>query len=802
MWHELRLAARLLAKDRWFTAISALALGIGIGVNNTFFTLVNAAVLRGLPMEAPHEVMFLSMRNAQNMPRGLSYATYEDLRSRSRTFASMAAYMTAPMTLVDKDIPPDRVVGASLSASSFRVLGVTPRLGRAFSPEDDRSGAPMVVLLSEQLWQRRYGGDPSVVGRTVTLNGDPATVVGVMPEGFRFPGNVDVWRPLASTSELAPGTQDVRLLSVFARLSANSTREEAQAEFDAFGTGWAKQYPDIYKGLRPSVVPVNEQFLGRVTDPVWLAFITAGVLVLLIACANVANLLLMRATTRRREIAVRVSLGATRPQIIRQLLAESAVLAMLGAAVGVALSYLGLRLLQSIVPADVARLFAFTLEPRVLSVLLCTSIASVLLFGLAPAVHLAQRSAADVLRQEAASLAVARRRWASAFLAAEFALSLVLLTNVAFSIRLSREAQAAEFSIDPAPLHTMSITLPNQPYGTPEARNRFFDRVREQTMAFPSVSSVTITSAIPGGGGQMQDVTIAGRPTMSTSSAPMAVTISAGEHYFETIGAPLVRGRSFSPTDGTPGEQTAVVNERFADVFFPNADPLGQLIRLTPSGSQNGELLWLRVIGVAPSVRQLQGAGIEPHPVVYVPSRSNPPSTMSIIVRAAGDPARLTAPIREVVRHLDPSVPIYRALTMEDAMQQQQWNGRISRVLLNSIGALALLLAIVGLYAVTAHAMRLRQKELGIRIALGARPRHVGGLVLRRAIFQLAAGLAVGIAATIAFDRLFTTTSMRLTDPIVLMPTVAAVGVVAIAACLWPAARAARLDPVVALRHE
>jgi putative ABC transport system permease protein len=802
---DLRLAIRLLIRDRGFTILAVLALGLGIGINNTFFSLVNAAVLRGLPIDAAEDVMFLGMRDAQNVPRGLSYQEYEDLRSDARTFASVGAYAAAPMTVVDQGISPDRVLGVSLSASGFHALGVAPLLGRELGVEDDRPGAPGVVLLSERLWQTRYRSQQSVLGRSITLSGEPVTVIGVMPDGFRFPLDADVWRPLGAVAPLTTSSREARLVSVFGRLAAGSTSAQAQAELETFRAAWAKQYPAIYEGLRPSIVPINTQFFGRVTDTVWLAFITAGVLVFVIACANVANLLLMRAAARGREVAIRLSLGATRTRIVRQLLLESAVLAMLGAGVGLGFSVVGLRLLQALVPADVASLFAFTFDARMSAVLVGASVASVFVFGLTPALHLAHGSAVDVLAEGGrAGGSVARRRWATSFLAAEFALTLVLMANVAMGIRVTQAAREAQFAIDPAPLLTMSITLPNQPYDTAAMRNRFFDRLGETLATLPAVSSVSVASALPQTGGPLQPVTIAGRPSVSTASLPRAATILVGERYFDTIGAPLLQGRAFTRTDGTPGQDSAIVNERLATLLSPTEAPIGMLIRVARSDAQAGAEPWLRIVGVAPSVRQSALDGIEPDPVVYLPWRSEPSATAAIIARAQGDPAALLPPFREAVRQLDPSLPVDRAMTGLDAMRQLQWTGRISRVLLHGISTIALLLALVGLYAVTAHSVRLRRKELGIRMALGAGRTVIGALVLRRAMRQLAIGMATGIGATVAFDRLFTTTTtgMRLTDPVVLLPTMAAIVIVGIAACLWPASRAVRLDPALVLREE
>jgi predicted permease len=803
MRRDIRLAMRMLARDRGFTILAALALGLGIGVNSTFFSLVNAAVLRGLPIDSAGDVMFLSLRDARGVPRGLPYPHFDALRRDSRAFTGVGAYVAGPVTLVEEGLAPGRALSVSLSASGLDVLRVVPMLGREVRPEDERPGAPAVALLSQRLWQTRYGAQPSVVGRTITINGEQATVIGVMPEGFDFPGNADVWRPLLAAITTR-ASDDAPVVSVFARLAPGVSRAQAQVEFESFRARWMNDGPGGRDGLRPSVVPINEQFFGRVTDTVWLAFITAGVLVFLIACANVANLLLMRAAARGREVAVRLSLGATRTRIVRQLLIESAVLASFGALAGLALSAAGLRLLQMLVPAEVARLFGLTIDARALSVLLAASVVSVFLFGLAPALHLVQRSPVDVLKQGGrGNGTVARRRWATAFLAAEFALTLVLLANVAEGIRSAQAARDAQVSIDPAALLTMAVTLPAQPYSTGEARNQFFDRLHDTIAALPSVSAVSLASTLPGAGGTSRPVTIAGGPETDSSSSLTAVTVMVGEDYFAAIGVPLIAGRPFTPSDGTPGQDSAIVNARFAELFLPpDTDPLGTLIRIAGSDGDALPDAWLRIVGVAPAVRQSAADGIHPDPVVYLPSRFAPRSTAAVIVRAQGDPAALTPAIRAAIRQLDPSLPVDRVMTMADAMRQVQWNGRISSVLLNGIGTIALLLALVGLYAVTAHSVRLRRQELGIRMALGASRRAVGTLVLRRAMMQLGIGLMAGIGATVAFDRLFITTTSRLTDPIILLPTLVAVVVVGVVACLGPASRAVRLDPVFALRDE
>lgn len=802
---DFRIAVRLLLKDRLFTIVAAVALGLGIGVNNTFFTLVNAAVLRGLPIHDSERVMFLGTRDARDVGGGFSYPEFDELRRSSRIFAAFAAYRSAPTTIVDlgdADVPADRVIATYISSSGFDVVGVAPILGRGLVAADDQPGAAHVVVLAAPVWQTRYAADRSVVGRRVILNGEPATVVGVMPADFRFPGNTDIWQQLSAMPGLLPESREARTLSVFGRLRPEATAPQGAAELNVYVDTWSSAFPTLYTGIRTTIVPINEQFAGRVTDTVWLAFITAGVLVLLIACANVANLLLMRASGRGREVAIRMALGATRARVLRYLLVESALLAGLGAAVGMLLSAVALAALHAMVPIEVARLFEFSADPRVLAALVVATSASVVVFGLTPALHVSRVSVVVALNDiDRSGLRSASGRWATVFLVGEFALTLVVMANVAMSVRLGRAARQAEFEIDPTPLLTMSVTLPNRPYATPDARNRFFDRLHEQIAALPGVAAVTIAGAIPGGGGQLRPIRDAGRADDPRSRSPQSVVVTAGDDYFKTIAVALVRGRSFSAAD-RGSELPAVVNERFATLFFPGEDPLGRVIAVTSPVVVAGEVWSVRIIGVAPSIRQRQGGAIQPDPVVYIPAWAEPPTTAVLIVRAEGSPAALTPSIREAARQVDPSLPMYRAMTLTQALDQLRWNGRISKVLLDGIGTIALILALVGLYAVTTSTCSQRRKELAVRTVLGAQPRQIGAAVFRRVIHQVAGGILLGVAGTFAFDRFFTASdpSIRLTDGIVIVPTIVAIVLVGFLAAIIPVYRAAHSNAMTALR--
>jgi putative ABC transport system permease protein len=625
-----------------------------------------------------------------------------------------------------------------------------------------------------------------------------------MPDGFRFLQNTDLWQPLGTMAGLPAQPRDRRTLFVFGRLVPNVSAEQARAEVEAIGRGWATEFPQTNRGIRPTAVRINEQMNGDVTERTWLAFITAGVLVLLIACANVANLLLMRGAVRGREIAIRSSIGATRARLVRQLLIESLLLAALGAMTGVMLSLGGLRLLSRMVPAEALPYWmTFTLDERVLAVLVVAAALSVLVFGLAPALHLLKVDVIQIIKDSGriGSAGMPARRWTTAFLAVEFALTLVLLALVVDGFRGDRASERSDFPLDSAPLLSMWVTLPGNQYPSPESRNAFYDQIVEQFAALPGVSSVTVASVLPRVSAPVMQFEIAGQAPPD-GTAPAVVAVSAGDDYFEALGMPLSRGRAFMPVDGTPGQESAIVNQRFVDMFLGTRDPIGQLIRVGRPGTIiSGP--WARIVGVSPTLRQ-RPSGRDPDPVIYLPHRSAPSATAAIMTRGVAAPDALAAGVREQLHRLDPDLPLYRVMSLQRAIEEAGWNPRMASVVVQNIGAIALLMALVGLYAVTAHAVHWWRPEIGLRLALGSPARDVAWIVLRRAFMQLTFGLVLGLGFIYAFDRSFTDAGdpYRLTDARVLVPLIGVIVMVALAACAIPTHRAMRVDPVVALRAE
>ncbi len=800
VWADVRFAGRRLANDRAFSLVAVIALAFGIATNSTFFALVNAICLRGLPIDDPARVLYIGSRDGAGRGGGLSHAEFSDLRDASTSFDRLAAMSVTSMTIGDPELAPDRVQGAYLSATAFALLGVAPVAGRDFTTADDDPGAAVVAILGNSLWQSRYGGDSGVLGRSVTVNGQTVTVVGVMPEGFRFPGTVDLWLPLSSMPGLAALPREARQLSVFGRLKDGTTPTSADAELTSLRAAWAAHAPEADRRVQTTTRPINEQFNPSATDPTWLAFITAGALVLLIACANVANLLLMRGVSRAKEIAVRASIGGTRARIVRQLLIEGAVLAAIAAALGLALSQLGLRALSALLPADALPYWmTFSIDYRVVGVLSVVTLGSVLVFGLAPAVHLSRTDPARVLHESGRGHTggVATRRWMASFLAAECALTLVLLAAVAMNARQDLAARG-EFRVDGGPLLTMWVTLPEQTYASVDARRAFYARLSERLAGLPGGVRAALSSALPGGGGAVQDVEMRGQSAAAGAPPATALAIAVDSRYFAVTGVPI-RGTGFGPVDGDPGHDTAIVNERFVRLYLADRNPIGERIRVGAAGDGR----WLQIVGVVPTVRQR--GGLEPDPVVYQPLRGAPPTTTAVVARIDGDPAALSGPLRDTLREIDPTVAAYRVMTLERAMHEARWNGRMSNVLLRSIALIGSVLSLVGLYAVIGHAVRQRRRELSVLAALGARPSQLQWLVLRPALRPLTIGLLLGIGLVHAFDRLLGSANpppIAMSDAATLVPLLAVVVVVAAAACLIPARRAAHADPVDALRLE
>jgi predicted permease len=808
---DVRFAVRLLVKNRWVTIVSAVVLALGIGSTSAMFTFVNAILLRGLPFPDADRIVAVGSRDARNRNLGVAYYDFLDWQTSSRSFSDMTLMASPPFNVGDEGKAPDRYSGAYVSANMFRLIGEQAVLGRAFIPEDDLDGAPPVVLLGYNIWQSRYAGDRAVLGRTIRVNDLPATVVGVMRPGMQFPPNTDLWLPFGTATIMRGQTRLARNYNVIARLADGVSIPQARSELASIASRLASDYPQTNKDIVPTVVPYNERVGGSRIRLVLSALMGAVGFVLLIACANVANLQLARAAERAKEVGVRVSLGASRLRVIGQLLVESVLLACLGGALSVPVALAGIRVFDS-VTQNVGKPYfmEFTLDPIVFLFFAAVCLATGVAFGLAPALHVSKTSLNEVLKEggRSGSSGVRARRWTSALLVTQVALTLVLLAGAGFMMRSFLTLYTIDTVVDTSRLLTMQLSLNDRKYPTPEKRNSFVRQLDERLSGITRPEAVTTASHWPLGGGMGLQLAIEGR-TDPNSRPPMVTMVSVGARYFDAIRLPIVRGRKFDGTDDNPGQAGAIVNQRFVDVYFKQEEPLGRQIRLTveaDAGQAGADLPPLTIVGVSATVRQREIEGAEPDAVVYVPYVASTflARAFAVIVRTSGDQAAVVPLVRQAVYELDSEIPVFNVRTMDEVMAQQRFGHRVFGGMFVVFAIVALVLAAVGLYAVTAYSVAQRTQEIGLRLVLGAQPGEVVWLFLRRALVLVAVGLVIGLAGAFGVGQvlqsLLVGTSAR--DVSVLFSIAFVMMVVAAAACAWPARRATRLDPAAALRYE
>jgi predicted permease len=809
---DLQFAVRLLVKDRWFTLAALLALAGGIGINATVFTFVNAVLIRGLPIPDSDRVMAIdAYEPARSRELGISYRDFIDIRDATRAFAVLAAYNGTTMNVADEGRPPERYAGVFISATAFGILHESPILGRGFVAEDDRPGAAPVAILGHALWTQRYGGDPNVIGHTVRINGRPATIVGVMREGFRFPSNADLWQPLSLIPQLEAQPRNDRRFLLFGRLADGATRADAQAELLAISQRLSRDHPETNAGIQVRVQTFSEQQNGGPIRAVFLSMMGAVVFVLLIACANVANLLLARSAHRAREMAVRVSVGASRMRIVRQLLIESLVLASAAGALGLALSFLGIRLFDE-ATRDVGRPYwiQFTVDGTVVGYLVAVCMATAIAFGLAPALHIARTDVNEVLKDGGRSGTAGgrARRWAGTLVIGELALTLALLAGAGFMMRNFINAYRLDVGVDTSRLLTSLLALPETKYAGAGERLAFYERLQERLRG--RFAAVSVASNGPMQGGTPATLSIDGRNHPNERELPEVTMVAVDPHYFDTIDLPLQRGRVFTDADGRPGQETAIVNTRFAAMHFPNDDPLGRRITLRlPEGALNpgtASTLSATIVGIVPDVRQRAFSAREPDPVVYLPFRASPRGFMTLIARSDGDPRQLVPALREELRAVDPDLPLFNVRTLDESLAISRWPFRVFGTMFGIFAGIALLLSALGLYAVTAYAVAQRTQEIGIRSALGAQGSQIVWLFLRRACVHVGAGLALGIAGALGVGAIFEAADLLVQvdgrDPVTIGSITVLLLGVSFAASLWPLRHAIRLDPVAALRND
>ena len=802
---DLKYGLRILLKHPGSTAVAVITLALGIGANTAIFSLVNSILLRPLPFREPDRVV----RLIQASPKlglstwGVSQADFAAYRDQNRSFETVALFNSTGVNLTGEG-EPERLPITKVTADFFKVFGVNPQLGRTFVEGEDTAGRNSVCVISYAFWQRRFGGDPNVAGKIITLNNTPAQIVGVMPAEFKFPRlEIELWTPMAlDTKRTAPYG-----FSLIGRLKPGV--EVAQAQADTTGIiqnfGWQNPNTSEVVGLsegngpRTIVQPIKEVLLGKTQKPL-LVLLAAVAFVLLIACANVANLLLARATSRTREIAVRISLGATPARVARQLLTESVLLSVIGAIVGVGLASLGIRMLDRLPITGIVRIEEVSLSGRVLAFTAGLSVLTGLLFGLMPALR-AYAMGIETGMREGARGTVSHRRLNSALVAVQFALSLVLLIGAGLLLKSFQRLGAVNLGFNAENTLTMVATLQAAKYDTPEKTLLFHDRALERLRNSPGIRSVGITSSLPfGDAGEVDGFIVEGqeppegKPVSQTEQAELQ-SVTPGT--FQTLGIPLLQGRDFQNTDTANSPLVAIIDETLARRYWPAGDAIGKRIQTT------GGRQWMTIVGIVGGIKH-RNLAEEKLPHMYFAMNQSPQSRTSLVVRTDGPPNAAIPTFRAAIKQVDPDMPLYMVRSMTEIIAQTLGTQRLTNILLTAFAILALVLAAVGIYSTMSVYVGGRTKEFGIRLALGAQPGVLRRAVMRQGLVLTAAGVLVGVAGALALTRTIKSLLFEVsaTDPFVFTAIPALLVFVSLLACYTPARRATKVDPLVALRDE
>ncbi|MGP0075070.1 MAG: ABC transporter permease [Bryobacteraceae bacterium] len=795
---DVRFSLRNLIKNPGFTAVAVAMLALGIGVNATVFTVTNAVLFKGFPMVANNDrIVYVS-----NNGCCLSYPDFEDYRTQAKSFEGMAITHGVGSTFTDGKGFAERLDITEVSANAFQLVGQHPIIGRDFTSADEQAGAPAVAMLSYGFWRSRYGKDPAVIGRTVRMNGAPTTFVGVMPEGFSFPQKQDLWVPLVKTAKVLNRVNHDTWMA-FGPLKPGVSIETARAEILTIAKGLAAAYPATDQDW-VTVQNFREFMIGENAMAIYSSMWGAVGFVLLISCANLANLLLSRALGRSREISVRIALGAGRWRIIRQLLIESVVLSGAGGVAGWWVAKWGVRAYALAMAHKESWLIVdYTMDQRVLGYLIAISIGTGLLFGLAPALRLSALDVNSTMKDggRGATGGSRAKHLSSLLVTGEMALAIVLLVGAGVMIRSFLKVQTANVGVDTARLLAGEVVLPDR-YSSAESQISLFDRFKTRLQALPGVESVAFAGALPAASTPRMPYEIPGNsnPTANGDERrrPKLAVMTVGPDYFHTLGAEVLSGREFNHHEFVSGPPVAIVNRRLAHAFWPNENALGKRLRLF-TGNTPGA--WLTVVGVVSDIVQNDRTRQRFDPVVYVPYGEIPAAW--VIVRTAVPPRSLGTAFRRELQALDPDLPVYGPLPLA-----QPWDVYTDTAFYGSLflifAAIALLLASVGLYTVIAHSVGQRTQEIGVRMAMGATARDIRGLVLRQGMLPLGIGLAIGLTASLAVNRLLEAELVEVStsDPVTLVVASGVLILAAMLGCLIPARRAMRVDPMVALRHE
>jgi predicted permease len=800
---DARYAVRVLLKNPGFTLVAVMALALGVGANTAIFSVVNSVLLRALPFEQPERLVrvYVTVPKRGTSRSPFSYLNFSDLRAQGKQFERLAAYSGAGAALTGGDRP-EQLEGVAASGDFFQTLGARPALGRVLTAEDERPDA-RVVVISHGLWSRRFGADPKIVGQSVTLDGVSTTVVGVMPKTFSYPldeARVDYWSPLNPQDELNR-ERGANYLNVIGRLGEGASLQGAQSEAEAVAARLGEQYPRQSGGRSVNLVGLHEDLVGNIKPALFVLLGAVG-FVLLIACANVANLTLARSAARQREVSIRTALGASRWRIVRQLITESLLLALAGGGLGLLLALWGLDLLVASIPEGVPRAAEIGLDVRVLAFTAAVSMLTGIIFGLVPALQVSKPDLNEGLKEGTrGSTEGGRRSRARAVLVvAEVALSLVLLVGGGLLMRSFVSLLHVEPGFDPRGVLTAGVGLPQAKYGEEQQQAAFFRQTLERVAAVPGVRYAGAVEPLPLSNSMMQNgLVFEGRPAPAPGERPTTNSRIITPDYLRAMGIPVLRGRAFTERDGKESPKVLLVNEAFARKHFPGEDPLGKRVEVTIAPDMKAE-----VVGIVGDVKH-RSLDREPDPECYVSYLQVPSAFMTLVVRTdSEDPSGLAASLRSAVQQVDSDIPLSDVRTMNQVVAASVAQRRFNMMLLGVFAALALVLSAVGIFGVVNYSVTQRTHEIGIRMALGAQGRDVLRMVVGQGMRPVLVGVGIGLAAAFALTRVMSSLlyGVSATDPLTFFAVALVLAAVALLACYVPARRAMRVDPMVALRYE
>ena len=809
LWQDVRYGFRMLLKSPGFTLVTVLALALGIGANSAIFSVVNAVLIRPLPFKNSERLVFMGEWSQQVPEMSVSYPNFLDWRDQNQVFEQLAAFRSQGFSLTGAG-EPEQLSGREVSASFFTALGVSPALGRNFAPDDNRPGGNRTTIISHGLWQRRFGGDPHIVGQQLTLNNESYMVIGVLPATFEWQAPVDLFVPIGLRADQLMERGSHPGMYVIGLLKPGVTVEQARTEMKSIAARLAQQYPKENEGHSIVLDGLQERAVEDIR-PALLVLLAAVAFVLLIACANVANLLLARAATRSKEIAIRTALGAGRLRIIRQLLTESVMLALMGGTLGLLFAMWGIDALLAAIPDDVPRLLVLgiRLDTGVLVFTLIVSVLTGLIFGLAPALQASKANLNESLKEGGRSGAsgASRHRVRNMLVISEVALSLLLLIGAGLLIKSFLRLSQADVGFDPQNVLTMRITLPAARYKESAQVANFWQELLQRTRTLPGVKAAGLTRGLPMSGGIESSFTIEGRPATSVKDTAVAVSLSVSPDYFRAMDIPLLRGRYISEQDTADAPGVVVIDEMLATRFFPNDEPLGKRLKMGTSDSKSP---WMQIIGVVKHVKHYgpdEEGRVEVYmPYVQVPAEWRAAATRSMVlaVRTTADPTSLTSAIRNEVLQIDKDQPVSQINTMERIVADAVAPQKFATWLLSLFAAVALILAAVGIYGVMAYSVTQRTHEIGIRMALGAARKDVLKMVVNQGMKLALIGVGIGLIGAFAVTRLMSSLlyGVSATDPLTYGGVAVLLAGVALLACLIPARKATKVDPMVALRYE